>query len=138
MKPSVTLVPYGGLANRMKAIEALIALLRDTDLHATAIWFRDKGLNCSFEQLFQPLNIPHLTVRNALLTDYVLNDRPRRKNLFIPLLFEKMRFADCLHENEVTQRMYRNFDFRQWALSNKRSWLSACLQFNSGSRQDTL
>ncbi|MEA4904989.1 MAG: glycosyl transferase, partial [Petrimonas sp.] len=91
MKSSVTLIPYGGLANRMKAIEALIVLTQDTDISATAIWFKDQGLNCSFEQLFQPLKIPRLTLRNAILTDYILNDRPRKKNFFIPHLFQKIR-----------------------------------------------
>ncbi len=135
VKSSVTLIPYGGLANRMKAIEALIVLTQDTDISATAIWFKDQGLNCSFEQLFQPLKIPRLTLRNAILTDYILNDRPRKKNFFIPHLFQKIRFSSCLYEDEVTQRTYRNFDFRRWALSNKKSYLSACLQFHPGDRQ---
>lgn len=135
MKPSVTLTPYGGLANRMKAIEGFIALTRDTDIRATAIWFKDKGLNCSFEQLFRPLQIPNLSLRNAIFTDYILYDRPRKKNLFIPHLFQKIRFSSCLHEDEVTQKTYSNFDFRRWAFSNKRSYLSACLQFHPGDGQ---
>lgn len=137
MKSSITLIPYGGLANRMKAIEALIILTKDTGLHSTAIWFKDQGLNCSFGQLFQPLEIPRLTLRNAALTDYILNDRPRKKNFFIPRLFQRIRFTGCLHEDEVTQRTYRNFDFRRWVLSNKRSYLSACLQFHPGDYQNS-
>ncbi|HBK30981.1 MAG TPA: glycosyl transferase, partial [Porphyromonadaceae bacterium] len=46
-KSSVTLVPYGGLANRMRAVDALIGLMRDTDIKASVIWFQDNGLNCS-------------------------------------------------------------------------------------------
>ncbi|MPM67341.1 hypothetical protein SDC9_114263 [bioreactor metagenome] len=109
MKSSVTLIPYGGLANRMKAVEALIVLTQDTDIYATAIWFKDQGLNCSFEQLFQPLKIPRLTLRNAILTDYILNDRPRKKNFFIPHLFQKIRFSSCLYEDEVTQKMIGSY-----------------------------
>lgn len=120
MKSSVTLIPYGGLANRMKALEALIALIRGTNIYATAIWFKNKGLNCSFEQLFQPLDISHLTLRNAVLSDYLLNDRPRQNNLFIPFFFEKIRFNSCLHEDEVTQKAYGNFDFRFYVASNSR------------------
>lgn len=137
MKPSITLVPYGGLANRMKAIEALIVLTRDTGIHSTAIWFKDQGLNCSFNRLFQPLEISRLTLRNAFLTDYLLNDRPRKKNFFVPRLFQKIRFDSCLHEDEVTRRTYQNFDFRQWVLSHKKLYLSACLQFHPGNRQSS-
>lgn len=132
MKSSVTLVPYGGLANRMKAIESIIALIRGTNIQATAIWFKDKGLNCSFEQLFQPIDIPNLRLRNAVLSDYILYDRPRRKNLFIPFIFEKAAFNNCLYEDDVTQRVSMNFDFRQWVLSNKKTYLSACVLFYPG------
>lgn len=89
VKSSVTLIPYGGLANRMKAIEALIVLTQDTDISATAIWFKDQGLNCSFEQLFQPLKIPRLTLRNAILTDYILNDRPQKRISLFRTCFKK-------------------------------------------------
>ena len=136
MKPSITLIPYGGLANRMKAIEALIALMEDTGAHGTSIWFKHVGLNCSFAQLFQPLDVPNLTFRDASFADYLLNDRPRKKNLYLPYLLEKIRFDSCLHEDEVTQKTYNNFDFRQWVLSNRRTFLSACLQFYSSSREE--
>ena len=44
----VTLIPYGGLANRMKAIESLLHLLGDAEAEGMFVWFRDKGLNCRF------------------------------------------------------------------------------------------
>lgn len=129
----LTLIPYGGLANRMKALEALIVLTRDTtDLYSTAIWYKDKGLNCSFDQLFRPLEIPRLTLREANLLDYVFNDRPRKKNFFIPNIFQKIYYDTCLHEDEVTQKTYRGFDFQKWVLSYKKTFMSACLQFHKG------
>lgn len=137
IKASITLIPYGGLENRMRAIEALIALFKDTEeIQSSVIWFKHGGLNCSFDRLFQPLVIPRLTLRDATLTDYILNDRPRKKNFFIPYLFQKVRFNSCLHEDEVTQRTYKSFDFQQWALSNKRSYLSACVQFYPSNPQN--
>lgn len=137
IKPSITLVPYGGLANRMKAIEALILLTEETGAESKAIWFKDQGLNCPFERLFRPLKVSGLTLRNAVFTDYILNDRPRKKNLYIPHLFQKIRFNSCLHEDEVTQKAYRDFDFPQWAVSHKKTYLSACLQFHPGERQNS-
>jgi hypothetical protein len=37
MQPTITLIPYGGLANRMKAIESVLHLIDNTSLQATAI-----------------------------------------------------------------------------------------------------
>lgn len=129
MKTSITLIPYGGLANRMKAIEALIALTHDTNANGNVIWFKDKGLNCSFSQLFQTIKLSNITVKEAVFSDYLLNDRPREKNLFIPFLFEKWRFNSCLHQDDVTKKTRENFDFLKWALSNDHCYLSACCQF---------
>jgi hypothetical protein len=61
----ITLIPYGGLANRMKAIESLLHLLGDAEAEGMLI-----------------------------------------KNLYIPTLFQQLFYRDCLHENEVTQRVY--------------------------------
>lgn len=128
-KASVTLVPYGGLANRMKAIEALISLMRGEKISANVIWFKDNGLNCSFFDLFEPLKVPGLNLRDARWSDYILNDRPRKKNIYIPSLFEKLHYRSLLHENEVTRKMYAGFDFKQWVLEEKRTFLSACTLF---------
>lgn len=126
---SVTVVPYGGLANRMKAIESLISLISGGNISANVIWFKDSGLNCSFCDLFEPLKINGLTLKEARLCDYILNDRPRKKNFYIPAFFEKLSYRSCLHEDEVTQMMYANFDFRQWVIEEKKTFLSACTLF---------
>jgi len=60
------------------------------------------------------------SIRNAVLSDYLLNDRPRQNNLFIPFFFEKIRFNSCLHEDEVAQKAYGNFDFRFYVASDSR------------------
>ena len=120
----------------MRAVDALIGLMRDTDIKASVIWFQDNGLNCSFEQLFHPLDIPRLTWRNARPADYILHDRPRKKNFFIPKFFEGIRFNSCLHEDEVTQRFFAHFDFRAWVQSHRRCYLSACFQFYPGDLQN--
>ncbi len=116
----------------MKSLEALIALTHDANACATAIWFKDKGLNCSFSQLFQPIDIPNLTIKEADIFDYLLNDRPRKKNLFIPFLFQKYRFNCRIYEDDVTRKYFNNFDFRQWLISCKKGYLSACVQFYGG------
>ena len=125
---SLTLVPVGGLANRMKAIDAAIQLISGTDLALKIYWFRDKGLNCRFDQLFQPLDLPQVSLIEATSFDSFSYDRPRKRNLYIPRFFQLFYFDDCVYEAEATQRMYQHFDFRSWAI-NKRTYLASCVYF---------
>ena len=53
-KESIWLVPVGGLANRMKAIDSAVALSRQCGSELHIVWFKDPGLNCRFDQLFAP------------------------------------------------------------------------------------
>lgn len=125
----VTLIPYGGLANRMKAIESLLHLLGDAEAEGMFVWFKDKGLNCRFDQLFQPLPVKGLIQKEAAFADLFLYDRPRLKNFYIPSLFQQLFYRDCLHENEVTQRVYDHFDFKEWVRTRNNVYLSSCILF---------
>ena len=44
-KRYILLVPVGGLANRMKAIDSAIKLSRKANSELHIIWFKDRGLN---------------------------------------------------------------------------------------------
>jgi len=136
MQPTITLIPYGGLANRMKAIESVLHLIDNTSLQTTAIWFKDNGLNCRFDDLFCPIKTDRFKLREAAASDYLLYDRPRKKNAYLPAVFQQMQFDGRLRDDEVTQLLYKQFDFRQWALSHRKSYISACVLFyeNHGSK----
>ena len=121
----ITLVPFGGLANRMRAIESLVRLIQDTGAGGKVIWFKDQGLNCRFDALFQPLNLPTLRLKEARFPDYILRDRPRKKNFFIPALFERMIYDSCIHEDNFS----KTFDVKQWVLTHQKTYLSSCRIF---------
>lgn len=130
-KGSVTLIPVGGLCNRMKAIDAAIALTAHTGAALRIIWFKDKGLNCRFDELFQPFSTTGRTaieVKEASAWDLLLYDRPRRKNFNIPALFQRLLFDRCVYEQEVTQLFYRHFDFRQWSKGHT-VYIAGCVYF---------
>jgi hypothetical protein len=135
MQPTITLIPYGGLANRMKAIESVLHLIDNTSLQATAIWFKDNGLNCRFDDLFCPIKTDRFKLREAAASDYLLYDRPRKKNAYLPAVFQQMQFDGRLRDDEVTQLLYKQFDFRQWALSHRKSYISACVLFYENHRR---
>lgn len=114
----ITFVPVGGLANRLRSIVSALSLAEDCNTHLRIIWFRDKGLNCDFHSLFQPLNYPNVTLRDATVLDYWIYDRPRKKNLRLPSLFQYFLFQKRMYERE-TRRIVDTFDFFGWANNSK-------------------
>lgn len=124
----LVLIPVGGLANRMKAIDAAIALTKDIQADLRIIWFKDWGLNCRFDELFEPLTLSGIEVKEASLSDLLLYDRPRKKNFYLPRLFQKLLFDECIYENEATKLFYKQFDFRSWA-ENKLTYIASCVYF---------
>ena len=126
---TITLVPVGGLANRMKAIDAAVGLAQEANARLHIIWFKDKGLNCRFDQLFRSLELKDVTLKEASWTDKFIFDRPRRKNFHLPRLFQRVLFDDCIYEHEATQRFYRKFDFLSWA-QGKNVYIASCVYFH--------
>jgi hypothetical protein len=124
----ITLIPTGGLANRMKAIDSAILLARHLSAKLRIFWFRDSGLNCRFDQLFEPLEIPGVELIEATTSDLLLYDRPRKKNLWIPRLYQKVAFDACIYVEEATRLYREDFDFKQWA-ANKNVYLASCIYF---------
>lgn len=126
----IYLVPVGGLANRMRAIDSAVALSLKTHSELRIVWFKDCGLNCRFDQLFEPFDIPTVTVVEASKTDLFLYDRPRRKNFFIPRLPQKWLFDSCIYETQVPKLVQGDFDFCRWA-GNKAVYIASFVQFYS-------
>lgn len=129
MQRRITLIPVGGLANRMKAIDAAIALAQEAGARLQIIWFKDKGLNCRFDQLFEPLDIKDVTVKEATWMDKLTLDRPRRKNFHIPRFFQRVLFDACIYEQEATHLFYQKFDYLSWAKERKDVYLASCVYF---------
>lgn len=127
-KKRITLVPVGGLANRMKAIDAASALAHKAGAQLRIIWFKDKGLNCRFDELFKPLQLKNVTLKEATWIDKLVYDRPRRKNFHLPRLFQRILFDACIYEDKATQLFYNKFDFLSWA-REKDCYIASCVYF---------
>lgn len=126
---TITLVPVGGLANRMKAIDAAYHLAKDCGSKLKVIWFKDKGLNCRFDHLFQHPTDSIITIREATFCDLLLEDRPRKKNFFLPWLPEHLKYDACIYERQATKLFYNHFDYAAWA-RNRRVYLASCVYFH--------
>lgn len=120
----IALVPVGGLANRMRAISSAVSLSGGDELQI--YWFKDAGLNCTFRQLFQTIPLSYVKVKETHIGHQLLFDRPRRKNLYIPRLFQQMRFDSCLYEDQTQENA---LDYERWKQSHHSVYLASYNQF---------
>lgn len=125
-KHSLTFVPSGGLANRMRAVASAIHACRATGCPLHVVWFRDWALNARFADIFRPIKAEGMTLREALPADFVLNDRPRRRNLWMPRPIQRMVYDKIIDEQQVTPLKRQGFDFNRW-IGEGRNWMS-CYQ----------
>lgn len=66
----IYLIPIGGLSNRIRAINAAIQLKDKVGKSLTIVWMQDELLNCTFAELFQPLQgavVMDEPIRNKML-----------------------------------------------------------------------
>lgn len=107
MSKQLTLVPVGGLANRMRTINSTLMFCKNSNRNLSIIWFLDRGLRCSFFDLFMPIkNVGvEVNIRDNSFFDLWLYDRPRRRNLYIPRVPELFMFDKCIYE-DVSRKLF--------------------------------
>ena len=125
-KGSLMLIPSGGLANRMRTIASAYAMTQYIDSSLQVVWFQDWALSAPFSSIFTPSDI--LNIREATLKDLVIYDRARRKNLWLPLLPQRLLFERRLHEDDIWPLMVEKYDFAGWA-RNYHCYMSSYMDF---------
>ena len=123
---TITLIPMGGLANRLRSIASGINLAKDCNSKLKIIWFKTWEIGCRFDQLFNPINSEMIELKEASFLDLILFDRPRKKNFFIPGVFHKLLFEKYFHEN--TKTIACSFDYHTWAKGHNVCIIS-CYEF---------
>ncbi|MDR1742812.1 MAG: glycosyl transferase [Dysgonamonadaceae bacterium] len=126
----ITLVPVGGLANRMRAVAGAFNLAAQTGGALRVIWFRDWALRCPFGDLFRPMKYPNLTVKEANAIDLLTFGRPRLRNGFVPRLFQNCLFDKAIYEREMDSLIRDGFDFASWA-KNANVYMATYLPFGT-------
>lgn len=124
----ITLVPAGGLGNRMKAVAAALRLAEAAGSSLSVLWCKDWGLGCRFDQLFLSIDHPRVTLREATLADLLTDDRPRRRNLWLPSVWQRLAYGARMDEAATTRGMNEAFDFVPWA-RGRRVWLASNVYF---------
>lgn len=93
-----TLVPFGGLGNRLHAIASAIEYCQEKDIFLKILWFKDHGLNCDVKNLFAIApQIRNVSLIDNKWHDLLLRDNPRRRNFHIPRFFEKRLYDKCIY-----------------------------------------
>lgn len=126
-KKTLTFIPSGGLANRMRAMASALNLYHHTGREVRVVWFKDWGLNARFCDIFEPLDCDGMTLREASLLDLMTVDRARSRNFYLPKLYQGMYFSKAIDEKSVTPLKQRGFNFDEWAKYGKRLYMS-CYQ----------
>ena len=104
----LTLVPHGGLCNRMRAIDSALRLSRRLHKQLTVIWLENTSqLRCPFNKLFQP--IPQLHLISPQLTSIYINPQsiqissPLKRTLlsFSAQVFQTVNFQKIIDNDEA-------------------------------------
>lgn len=125
----ITFVPVGGLANRMQAIASAVTLAEKVEMELSILWFKDWALCVPFHRLFMPLDHGLVSFREASRMDYILLDRPRQKNFYLPKLYQHLRFRARLYERSILPLRDRHFDFASWAMQHRNVYMASYVNF---------
>lgn len=125
----ITFVPIGGLANRMRTIASALMLSQQTNSRLNIVWFKDWALYAPFGMLFEPIVKERLSLREAEGYDALLFDRPRKKNLYLPAVYQSMAFADCIYERSFYSLTQQNFNFVKWVNEKKNVYMASYTAF---------
>lgn len=98
---NLTLVPIGGLGNRIFALASAIAYCSRQHCRLKVVWFRDWGMGAKFKDLFElGGGLDFVEITDAAWRDYIF-DRPRKRNLWLPWLYQRLAFDTRLYEKVI-------------------------------------
>jgi hypothetical protein len=109
-KTGITLKPFGGLANRMRAIDSALLLAQKYHIQLDILWEMSFELNCSFYKLFQP-------IAEVSFQEYHYNRYSKRSIDFLTQNLEKaglhfpLGFKRYYNDQEVLRLKNQNYNF---------------------------
>lgn len=120
--PYIYFVPVGGLGNRMRSIASAVCLADEYHANMQIGWYQDWGMGCRFSDIFKP--IQYEVLEEAGIRKYIL-DRPRKKNLYLPAVYEYFSFDEVMGENMVG---YSDIDY-SFLRTQTSVWMASCKAF---------
>lgn len=102
----ITLVPRGGLGQRLRTVASTIALARKYTRPLEIIWFQSDAFEAPSNRLFTldpQMRRESITIREAKWTDYVSRCTPDRGNVWLSAPFLLLGYDDILTESKVRE-----------------------------------
>lgn len=99
----IVLVPNGGLANRMRAVNSMAEFTRAEKIGLHVIWISNSELNAPFSSLFKPLPHTHATLEEKGIAASLLYNSPRKGNLYLSALATRLLFTRRLFWRDVKE-----------------------------------
>lgn len=96
----ITITPYGGLANRMRALNSVIELAKVSSIPLQAVWFSNFELNAPFGELFETPDYSALSIKEAGFFDRFLYRSPRRHTLWLPRITAPLMFDTTIYSSD--------------------------------------
>lgn len=126
MKSTITFIPIGGLANRFFAIISAISFCQDHNVRLRVIWFKDWGMGASFNSIMElSQHFQNVEIIDARWKDYIF-DRPRKRNLWLPFLFQRFYFGKRIYEKDVYEGDFSIDKLKEAVLKQKSVYLVQC------------
>ncbi len=94
----VEIVAAGGLANRMRAILSALTLAEVSGRRCSVRWDNNDDLKADFSDLFLTESLPFEIEPIATSVERFLLSMPRKKNLYLPALSQKLRYGLRLYD----------------------------------------
>jgi len=89
----LTLVPEGGLCNRIYALTSAVAFAKKHGIQLTIIWLKDWGMGAGFYDLFDlSPAVENVEIKDAGFVDFFKYAKPIKSNFFLPKLYQKRKF----------------------------------------------
>lgn len=121
----VTVVPYGGLCNRLNAIVAACALAESSAVDVKILWAKKKWCNCAFSDLFQPLHLERVTIHDVTSLPF-LWQRSLPRNLYQA---GTIRGLMNIKNIENLYPEYTSQELMQIINAHSRVYISSCVRF---------
>lgn len=128
-KGSLLLVPEGGLANRMRTIASAHEHCRRIDSKLEVVWFKGWGMQAAFDDIFENADDDVMTLRSGDVLDALLYQEPKRRNLYIPAMAQRLMFERRIYAKSMFNRKRDGFDFEAWGKGH-RCYMDSYHQFN--------
>lgn len=112
----ISLVPHGGLCNRMRAMDSAIALSKESNNPLTVYWIKDGGCNCGFHDLFEPIPASIATVKDMSIRPVLFYEPQKLKIPPIIFLYRRLqhtKFDKVFFHMEVNTLYNQRYRFEE-------------------------